>query len=72
MPDCAATNTSMNPGPPSDCGAVISTSSLRPRRQPAAIAAAASGAVRLSPKQSGAISTRKTGAAARMLVIPAG
>ena len=49
--------TSTKPGPPSDCGARTRRSSGREPRHPAAIDCAACTAVRLSPKQSGAMST---------------
>ena len=47
-----------NPGPPSASGHRVSSSAGAPLRHPAAMASAASGAVSVPPKQSGAIRTR--------------
>ena len=60
-------STSTNPGPPSDCGASVSCRRAGLCAQPSAIASAACTAVRLSPKQSGATSTRRP---IRSAVIP--
>ena len=56
----AVAKTSTNPGPPSDCGAMTTSSPGRPRRQPAEMDSAAATAVRVSPNESGATITRIT------------
>src|SRR5674476_1122738 len=56
-PPSALDMTSVKPGPPSDSGTRVRSSCGALRRQPSAIASAASPALRVPVKQSGAMST---------------
>ncbi len=60
-PPSAACSTSTKPGPPSDIGTSTSSVSGSRRRQPAAIAAAASTALKVPANLSGATTTRMAG-----------